>query len=110
MSLKIKDSAVPIEQDCLRAAYRIHRKMVMVTPVIERIRKLRESREGRTLSVWLYGEEARMFENIRILTNDTNDAIIKDAIQDLYEKIFSDKCSKIIADRLKKEMNRLGRK
>lgn len=56
----------------------------------ERIYRMRAKRSGRSLSVWLYAEEARMFKNIKSMTGDTNDNIIKDAIQDLYDKVLQE--------------------
>lgn len=68
----------------------------MVTPVRDRIRNMRENRDGRTLSVWLWADETRMFDNIKILTGDKNDNIANCAIQDYYEKVFSEKCDQLI--------------
>ena len=68
----------------------------MGTSPKERMRKLRQKREGRALSVWLYADTARMFKNIKTLTKKTNDSIINDAVQKAYESIFSKRCYEII--------------
>lgn len=68
----------------------------MGTPVKERVRELRKKREGRSLSTWLYADEARMFKNIKELTGDTNDTIVNRAIREVYDSIFLTQCAKII--------------
>ena len=68
----------------------------MGTPVRERMQKLRKKREGRSLSVWLYADTARMFKNIKTLTKDTNDAIVNKAIQEIYDTVFNRHCYELI--------------
>jgi hypothetical protein len=68
----------------------------MATQAKDRMRKMRAKRQGRTLSIWLNEDAARIFKKLKTLTNDTNDAIVNMAIQDVYNTVFSNRCYAII--------------
>jgi signal recognition particle GTPase len=50
-----------------------------------------------------------MFNNLKTMTGDTNDNIIKEAIQDLYDKIFHEKCNKLICEIRNKQRKKQSR-
>ncbi|BBO86777.1 hypothetical protein DSCO28_73430 (plasmid) [Desulfosarcina ovata subsp. sediminis] len=70
----------------------------MATAAKDRVRKYREKREGRSLSVWLNPAAARKFKNIKTLTGATNDAIIGRVIDEAYDSIFFSHCHQVIAE------------
>lgn len=60
----------------------------MATPAKERMAKMRQKRQGRALTVWLYPETERIFGKLKTLTGDTNDTIAEKAFRDFYEAAF----------------------
>ncbi len=60
----------------------------MVTPVKERMRKMRQKRKGQSLTVWLYPEAANVFKKIKKLTGQTNDEIINLAVREIYNSVY----------------------
>ena len=68
----------------------------MVTPVKERVRKMRQKRKGQSLAVWLYPEAANVFKKIKKLTGQTNDEIVNLAVKEIYNSIFYAQVNKSI--------------
>jgi hypothetical protein len=60
----------------------------MGTPGKERIRKMRQKRDGQNLTVWLYPEAANAFKKIKKLTDQTNDEIVNLAVREIYNSIY----------------------
>jgi hypothetical protein len=60
----------------------------MGTPVKERIRKMRQKREGQNLTVWLYPEAAHAFKKIKRLAGQTNDEIVNLAVREIYSSVY----------------------
>jgi hypothetical protein len=59
----------------------------------DRVKQLRERRKksgGRTLSCWLERYTARKLDLIKEITGHTNDKIIKDALEQFYERVIFD--------------------
>ncbi len=57
----------------------------------QRVSQLRERRKksgGRSLSCWIELDTARKLDRIKIMTGNTNDTIIHDAIEQFYERVF----------------------
>jgi len=81
----------------------------MGTPVKERIRKMRQRREGQSLTVWLYPEAAHVFKKIKKLTGQTNDEIINLAVREIYHSVYYDQVNKrikLIRTKLSEEVPR----
>ena len=60
----------------------------MGTPVKERIRKMRQKRDGQSLTVWLYPEAAHIFKKIKKLTGQTHDEIVNLAVREIYNSLY----------------------
>jgi hypothetical protein len=68
----------------------------MVTPVKERMRKMRQKRKGQSLTVWLYPEAANLFKKIKKLAGQTNDEIVNLAVKEIYNSIYYGQVNKSI--------------
>ena len=76
----------------------------MGRPAKERMAKMRQKRDGRPLTVWLYPETSRAFGKIKTLTGEPNDAIAGKAVQAFYESILFKRINELalaIRDHLK---------
>ena len=69
---------------------------MVTTPVKERMRKMRQRRDGRSLAVWLYPEAANIFKKIKKLTGQTNDEIVNLAVKEIYNSIYYGQVNKLI--------------
>jgi hypothetical protein len=81
----------------------------MGTPVKERIRKMRQKREGQSLSVWLYPEASRVLKKIKKLTGQTNDEIVNLAVREIYSSVYFGQVNKrveLIRAKLSEEVPR----
>jgi hypothetical protein len=76
----------------------------MGTPVKERIRKMRQRREGQSLTVWLYPEAAHVFKKIKKLTGQTNDEIVNLAVREIYNSIYYGQVNKRV-ERIRSKLN-----
>ena len=79
----------------------------MGTPVKERIRKMRQRREGQSLTVWLYPEAAHVFKKIKKLTGQTNDEIVNLAVREIYNSIYLAQVNKQV-ERIRTKLNVLA--
>jgi hypothetical protein len=68
----------------------------MGTPVKERMRKMRQKREGQSLTVWLYPEAARAFKRIKTLTGQTHDEIVNQAVRKAYNIVFLGQVNELV--------------
>ena len=58
------------------------------TPAKQRMARMRRKRKGRALSVWLHPPTDTIFDKIKTLTGESNDATIAAALEAAYETLY----------------------